>query len=108
MTPEAARERLLAERADLDRLSAASADGRRPVELDQASVGRLSRIDAMQGQAMAQATEQRRAQRRSRIDAALRRIEGGEFGWCIACGEAIAPARLNLDPAVPTCIGCAK
>ena len=42
-----------------------------------------------------------------RIVAALARIEDGEFGWCVGCGEAIAPKRLENDPAAPNCIGCA-
>jgi len=47
----------------LESLRAASettADNRRPVELDQTSVGRVSRMDAMQVQAMAVATDRRR------------------------------------------------
>ena len=64
--------------ARLDSLRAASkttADNRRPVELDQTSVGRLSRMDAMQGQAMALATERRRKDEARRVEAAIRRIE---------------------------------
>jgi DnaK suppressor protein len=103
----AMRHRLLAERAALLGMSAASATSRGPVELDQASVGRLSRMDAMQQQAMALATERRRVVALARIEAALARIDTGEFGWCIQCGEVIAPGRLALDPAVPVCVGCA-
>lgn len=97
----------------VDRLDAlrhtteSTADDRRPVELDQTSVGRLSRMDAMQMQAMAQATERRRAVEMVRIEAALKRIDDGDYGWCVRCGEAIAPKRLAADPTVPTCIGCA-
>jgi DnaK suppressor protein len=76
------------------------------VELDQTSVGRLSRMDALQGQAMAQAARQRRAVERRRIDAALRRIAEGEFGYCVRCGEPIADGRLQTDLAIPTCMTC--
>ncbi len=79
-----------------------------PVTLDQDSVGRLSRIDAMQVQAMALATQERRRQEKARIVAALRRIEAGDYGWCAACGEDIAPARLLNDPTVTHCINCAR
>ena len=79
-----------------------------PVELDQQSVGRLSRMDAMQRQAMAQATARRRAARRGRITAALRRIDDDEFGYCQDCGEDIPKDRLTLDPTTPTCVSCAK
>lgn len=103
----ALRRRLLVEREALMDVSTASAGSRDPVELDQTSVGRLSRMDAMQQQAMALATERRRAAVLARIDAALSRIETGEYGWCQHCGEPIAPGRLALDPAIPTCVACA-
>ena len=105
---EALRASLEEELAQLDRDTRRAASDRAPVALDQQSVGRLSRMDAMQRQAMAAAEEHRRAGRRERITSALRRIEGGEFGWCEECGDAIAPARLKLDPTVRTCIGCAR
>lgn len=85
----------------------ATADDRRPVELDQASVGRLSRMDALQMQAMAQATGRRREVEIARIEATLKRIDAGDYGWCVQCGEEIAPKRLAADPTVPTCIDCA-
>ncbi|MEX0758407.1 MAG: TraR/DksA C4-type zinc finger protein, partial [Tistlia sp.] len=81
-------------------------DSRRPVELDQQSVGRLSRMDAMQQQAMAMATEQRRLAAGQRIRAALRRLETDEYGDCLRCGEEIALARLRLDPATARCVPC--
>ena len=95
----------------LEALRAASettADTRRPVELDQTTVGRLSRMDAMQGQAMALATERRRQEEARRIEAAISRIDEGEYGFCISCGEEIAAKRLDVDPTVPTCIACAS
>lgn len=101
------RDALLAERAQLASEDAASAEDRGTVMLDQQSVGRLSRMDALQRQAMAQATMRRRAARGARIDAALRRIDEGEFGFCQVCGDGIARERLDLDPTVPTCVSCA-
>jgi len=83
-------------------------DAAATVQLDQSSVGRLSRMGALQGQAMAQEQERRRALELQRIDAALRRIEAGEFGDCVRCGEEIAGKRLDLDPATPLCINCAS
>ena len=81
---------------------------RGPVTLDQESVGRLSRIDAMQVQAMALAQARRRQEKRAAIDAALARIDDGEFGYCLKCGDEIAGARLDFDPAVAICIECAR
>lgn len=100
--------RLEARRDKLLRLAAASAGDRRPVELDQARVGRLSRMDAMQSQAMSIETERRRQAELGRIEAALGRIAEDEFGYCLSCGEAIAPKRLELDPANPLCVDCAR
>lgn len=100
--------KLKARRAELlaeDELSEAD---RAPVTLDQESVGRLSRIDAMQMQAMAMAQLRRRQSERAAIDAALDRIDAGEFGYCLQCGDEIALARLEHNPAVPNCIECAR
>ena len=78
------------------------------VELDQSKVGRLSRMDAMQQQAMSKATNERRNIQLQQIDSALKRIESGEYGDCLSCGEEIAEPRLELNPAVTLCIDCAN
>ena len=80
----------------------------RVVELDQARVGRLSRMDAMQAQAMSVETGRRRRQHLVEIDAALERIEAGDFGECFECGEVIIHGRLEANPAATLCIGCAE
>ena len=102
------REKLLARRVELLAEDEMSAGDCAPVTLEQDSVGRLSRIDAMQVQAMALAQARRRQSERSAIDAALVRIEENEFGCCIKCGEDIAIARLEHYPAFTACIDCAK
>lgn len=78
------------------------------VELDQSRVGRLSRMDALATQAMAAEGNRRRAVELARIDAALARIDAGEFGACLDCGADIALARLELDPSSTLCIDCAS
>lgn len=93
---------------DLQEETQRGAQGTETVMLDQQSVGRLSRMDALQQQAMAKAAQTRRAGQAARIRAALARIEEGEFGYCTDCGEVIAPGRLDLDPTTPTCITCAR
>lgn len=105
---EMARERLLAKRQELLSIAEASRESRKPVELDQSRVGRLSRMDALQDQAMALEMERRREIEIRRIEAALGRVESGEYGYCLTCGEEIEPKRLELDPATPTCIDCAR
>ena len=78
------------------------------VELDQSSVGRLSRMDALQQQAMAQNGQQRAALALRRIEAALRRCDEGDYGSCLDCDDPIDPRRLELDPAATLCIACAE
>lgn len=82
------------------------ADATRPVTLDQQAVGRVSRIDAIQQQQMAIANQQQTKALLSQIELALRRIESGEFGDCLHCGEAIADARLQVQPWACLCIAC--
>ena len=100
------RESILQEIDELRALSNASRDSRAPVELDQQSVGRLSRMDAMQQQSMDLAREERRRQRLAVLAAALRRVDEGEYGYCLACGEDILPRRLEIDTAVTLCVYC--
>jgi DnaK suppressor protein len=111
-TPDGMRVRYLprirAELADLSAASVATEADRRPVELDQQSVGRLSRMDAIQQQAMAAAQDVRRVSRARALRAALDRLAGDDFGWCEGCGEAIGERRLDLDPTVTRCVSCAR
>ena len=79
-----------------------------PVELDQTRVGRLSRMDAMQQQAMAQASARRIEQEVQRLHAALSRLQTGDYGYCVKCEEEIPVGRLQIDPATPVCIDCAR
>jgi DnaK suppressor protein len=92
---------------ELQAMDALSDEDRKPVELDQQSVGRLSRVDAMQRQAMAFASQARRQHEARMITAALGRIDSDDFGWCGGCGEPIPLARLRLDATISTCIDCA-
>ncbi|MEM7212244.1 MAG: TraR/DksA C4-type zinc finger protein [Pseudomonadota bacterium] len=102
------RERLNQEAAELRASDAATEADRAPVELDQQSVGRLSRMDAMQQQAMAAAQSRRRAGRLRAIELAMKRMDDDEFGWCQECGEEIPAGRLNLDPCAANCVACAS
>lgn len=101
------RDRLQAELQDIRTAGDDTTADRQPVVLDQQSVGRLSRMDALQGQAMAQAMQSRRNGRTRAIDAALTRLSGDDFGWCEDCGEYIGTKRLDLDPTILRCVGCA-
>lgn len=83
-------------------------DSAKTVELDQTRQGRLSRMDAMRGQTMAQAALRRANHQIKRIDAALKRIGSEDFGLCRQCGEEIDLRRMRFDPTATLCIGCAE
>ena len=76
------------------------------VELDQSRVGRLSRMDAMQQQQMASAGKRRQQLQLTQILRALKKIEDGDYGYCIDCDEIIAYARLEIRPESELCVAC--
>ena len=102
------REKLLKLRAELQAIAESGDESAAIVELDQSKVGRLSRMDAMQAQAMAKASGQRRELMLRRIEAALKRIDNDEYGYCKECDEPINPKRLEFDPTADLCINCAS
>lgn len=108
MEIEAFKKQLLARQSELQALSKEAAEGCETVQLDQSCVGRLSRMDAMQSQAMNQAGQRRREQELLQITVALNRVENGEFGECSHCGEVISEGRLRIDPTSLLCIACAE
>lgn len=102
------RQRLIHKQQDILGLKETADDAAKTVELDQTSVGRLSRMDALQGQAMSVELQRRRQLELQQIKSALTRIETGDYGYCINCDEAIVPGRLELDPAASLCVACAS
>jgi DnaK suppressor protein len=102
------RDRLLTLRVELQNLAETGDASAAVVELDQSKVGRLSRMDAMQAQAMAKASSNRRQTMLTKITAALKRIDDGDYGFCRECEEPINPKRLEFDPTAIHCIGCAS
>jgi DnaK suppressor protein len=102
------RTRLQAMRSEFAAEDSRDADASAVVELDQARVGRLSRIDAMQQQEMSMASDRRRAQMAGKIEAAISRIDNDDFGYCRACENLIDPRRLEFDPTLLLCVECAE
>lgn len=102
-----AQKRLAHKKTELVELSELSEGARAPVELDQQAVGRLSRMDALQNQAMQQATERARKRDLVRIEMAERRLAEGDYGYCEECGEEIPDGRLAIDPMAECCVACA-
>ncbi len=104
MTDDEIKQLLIAKRAEIEALLAQTDADSAPVELDQTQQGRLSRMDAIQQQAMAAETQRRRQREIQLIGAALQRLDEGEYGYCVNCGDEIEPKRLALDPATPFCL----
>ncbi len=102
------RKKLLALREELRQIDQTGTEAAQTVELDQSRVGRLSRMDALQAQAMSIESTRRRSIQIQRIEAALQRIDNDAFGVCVRCGEDINPKRLEIDPTSPLCISCAN
>jgi len=93
--------------SDLRGHTDATSGSRETVELDQQAVGRLSRMDAIERKAMADATNRLRQTEIVQLTAALKRIEQDDFGYCVDCGEEIERERLNHNPAILKCLDCA-
>lgn len=102
------RTRLLDMQTALTEIEETATQATATVELDQASVGRLSRMDALQGQQMAHEAERRRQRQLLAVGGALRRMDQGEYGECFVCAEPINPKRLLVDPTVTRCINCVE
>jgi DnaK suppressor protein len=98
--------KLRARRAELLAAIGSDHDVDKPVELDQARQGRLSRMDAISQSEMSRATRDRMKVELRRVEAAITRIENRTFGKCCSCGEPIERARLQSDPATPFCLPC--
>ncbi|PLX84860.1 MAG: hypothetical protein C0617_06530 [Desulfuromonas sp.] len=97
--------KLFALRKEIQGLLAATEEGARPVDLGQ-PIGRLSRMDAMQQQSMAQANRQGHELRLRQVKAALAAIDRDEYGTCRRCEEAIGYRRLSARPETPFCLDC--
>ena len=77
------------------------------VFLYQSSVGRLSRIDAIQQQAIALNFKNRLLERKIKLEFALKRVLEKKFGYCCNCEEKIEKDRLSADIASVFCNFCA-
>lgn len=103
---ETLRRQLLAARERLQEQLQLSASAEVVEDLDKCLVGRVSRIDALQQQNMARSTRKQSQQTLRRVEAALMRIESGDYGYCGACDEPIARARLSAQPEARLCVHC--
>ncbi len=86
---------------------AEGSDRTQTVDLDQ-PIGRISRVDALQQQKMAQAQRQRTRGRLSLVKVTLKLGDDGDYGECRRCGESIGYDRLKAKPESPLCVPCAR
>jgi DnaK suppressor protein len=103
---EACRVLLLDLVAQLDAQIAQHASAVAVVTLDQAAIGRVSRGDALQAQAMAQASLRGLERRRAQAQQALESVAAGSYGECRDCGDPIGIRRLSARPEAPFCLAC--
>lgn len=97
--------KLLHLKHEIEQLLLDTAASSRPVDLG-LTIGRLSRVDAMQQQAMAKANREAHKRRLVLIDAALMSIRQGHYGLCRGCEEPINLKRLEARPETPFCLDC--
>lgn len=100
------RQRLLAAKAAAEALLAQTVEGSRPVEASGSSIGRLTRMDALAMQGMAQMNRHQLEIRRQQIEAALNAFDRGTYGACRHCKGAIGFQRLDALPEAPFCMPC--
>jgi DnaK suppressor protein len=109
LTPESIddfRQRLIEAKAAAESLLEQTTEDARPVEVSGSTIGRLTRMDAMQMQAMAQMNQRQLGIRLQQISVALAAIEQGTYGICRHCKEPISIARLTALPEAPFCMDC--
>jgi len=79
----------------------------KPVAPDNA-IGRISRMDNIVNQSVAEAQLSKAKVRLVRLQEALKRVDGDEdFGLCMDCGDPIPMARLKAMPETAMCVECA-
>jgi DnaK suppressor protein len=106
-TLERFRNQLEALEAELRDSVEGKADAIAPVQVD-SSIGRLSRMDAIQSQQMALGLKARQQQALLRVQNALKAIANGTYGECRRCKGPIAIERLEAQPDAVVCVKCAE
>lgn len=78
----------------------------KPVTLD-ASVGRLSRMDAINNKAINEKALRDKKRTLQKLERARERAESGELDTCLKCGCDIPFGRLKIMPYTTRCVACA-
>ena len=106
-TLERFRKQLEEMEAELSAAVEGKADSTAPVQVD-SSIGRLSRMDAIQSQQMALGLKARQQQQLLRVQNALKSVANGTYGQCRRCKSPIAIERLEAQPDAGFCVACAE
>jgi len=78
----------------------------KPVPLD-ASVGRLSRMDAINNKAINDKQLREKKRTLQKLERAQERYEQEKLGICLKCGNDIPIGRLKFMPYTTRCVACA-
>lgn len=103
---QALTQKLQALRLELEQSLTTGAAAAKPVELDPSTVGRLSRMDAIQQQKMAEASRRNLQMRLGQVGVAIEALQRDEYGICRSCDEPIGYRRLDARPESPFCVQC--
>lgn len=111
MNPDHARELLLREKEEIADLNQRITESRDLEESQEESTGELTSLDQHLGDHAAETFEREKDRsigegltgKLAEIDAALGRLERGEYGVCQVCGREIADERLEAVPATRFC-----
>jgi DnaK suppressor protein len=106
ITLERFKKQLLEIEAELSAAVEGKIDATAPVQVD-SSIGRLSRMDAIQSQQMALGLKARQQQALVRVRNALKAVADGTYGQCRRCKGPIAIERLEAQPDAVVCVKCA-
>jgi len=69
-------------------------------------LGRLSRMEAMQDQQLILEARRRKKMQKVSVQSALQRMDNGQYGSCIFCGNLIPEDRLEVAPESSSCVNC--
>lgn len=71
------------------------------------SIGRISRMDAINNKSVVEASLRNRKRKLSKMQVALSKIGDETFGICSQCKKSINPKRIALMPESDRCVRCA-
>lgn len=71
------------------------------------SIGRVSRMDAIQSKGISEASLRNKKEKLSKLKISLSKIDTPDFGICSRCDRPIQPARLMYMPESSRCLHCA-